>query len=158
MWVGRLYLFPFLLHDEDLNPFSLNRLVRRIHGLAPEIEELTQSIFHMGFNWVSHINKIGTKSSNICVSISSFSLNGLHCWVVELMIFFCRSIGSNHSWNLIWKYVPYYCFSPPRRRGSFYSPSYAYPQLVCICDNMLCTEVPMSLRKICNTFACNPNI
>ena len=140
LWEGHFYLFSFLLHHEYLNPLWQNGLVRRIDGMAPEIKELTQSIFRLGFHWGSHANKKGAHTYNLCGTISYSSWNDLQCWVVELMIFICRSISSNHSWNLVWIHVPYYCFSLPRIDKAFSSPSLDYPQLVHISDNMLCKE------------------
>ena len=136
MWEGHLHWFYLILHHATK--------ISHINVLAPEIKELNEPIFHQGFNRVSHINKTGTQSTNIGDKFSSLYWNGLHCWVVEIMLFICRSIGSNHCWNLIWASVPYYCFSPPWRGGTFSSPSSDHPQLVHIYENMLCKQAPVS--------------
>ena len=81
-----------------------NGLVRHINGLALEIKELIEPIFHLVCNRGSHINKMVTEVSNLCGAVSSSSRNGMQCWVVKCMLFICRCIGSNHFWNLIWSY------------------------------------------------------
>ena len=132
-YIGFLSLFitnTWILWDKNV-------LFRHINSPTPEIKELTETIFHLGFNRGSHINKTGIEGSNICGAVSSSSWNGLHCWFLEIMIFIFRSIGSNHLWNLIWTSVPYYCFSPPQRGVSFINPSLAHPQLFHISENIL---------------------
>ena len=109
------------------------------------MKEHAEPIIYLSFNRGSHVNKTGTEGSILCVAVSSSSLNGLHCWVVEIMIFVFRSIGSNHLWNLIWISVPYYCFSPPRRSGAFSSPSSDHSDLVHISESVFCKETPASL-------------
>ena len=103
-----------------------NGLVRHISGLVPETKEPTKTIFHLGLNRGSQINKTGTQGSNLCGAVSYSSWNGLHRWVVELVLCICRSVGYDHCWNLIWKSVPYHCFGSPRR--GWYSPF--LPQII----------------------------
>ena len=61
------------------------------------------------------------------------------------MLFIYRSICSNHRWNLILTSVQYYCLSPPRRYGAFYSTSSAHSELVHISKSVFCKEISRSL-------------
>ena len=128
-------------------------LVRHINSLDAETEELTDTILHLGFNWGFHMNKTVTHGSNICGTVSSSSWNGLHHWVVDLVLFVCRSVCYHHRWNLIWTYVPNYYLSTHWRVGDFSRPSSAHSELVHISDSVFCKETPASLRKLCNNFA-----
>ena len=129
-----------------------NVLFRHINGLAPEIKELAEPIFYLGFNQGSHINKMGTYGFNLCGSVSSSSWNGLYCWVVELMILICRSIGYKNQWDLIWASVPYYFSVPPGEAELFSSPSSDHPQLVIILEYVVWGNTGVFL-EFCNIFA-----
>ena len=87
----------------------------------PQKSKRLLSPFPPGFHWGSYVNKTVSQISNLCGAITSSSWNFLQCWVVELMLFICGSIGSNHRWNLVWISVPYYFFCPPRRGREFSS-------------------------------------
>ena len=125
--------------------FKIKRLSHTHQWSVPGNQRAYWYHLHLGFNPGSHINKTGTEGSNICGAVSTSSWNDLNYWVVELMLFISRRIGSNHHWNLIWTYIPYYCFSPPRRGGAFSNPSSAHPQLVHIYENIFCKTTPLYL-------------
>ena len=57
-----------------------------------EIEELIQITFHLGFQQGSCVQKNATQGSNLCVTVSSSYLYGLHCLVLKLLFFVCGSI------------------------------------------------------------------
>ena len=116
--------------------------------MAPEIKDLADPILHLDSNQGFYINKTVIEGPKLCGAVSYSSWNGLHCWVVKLMLFIFRSIDSNHLWNLIRTSIPYYCFSPSWRGGAFSSPSLACPQLVHIYENVLGKETPMSLWNV----------
>ena len=95
-----------------------------------------------------------TQGSNLCGPVSSSSWNGPNRWVVKLVIFVFRSVGSNHFWNLIWTSILYYCFSPPRRGGDCYSTPLAHSGLVHVFEVFLVMKHPR-LSEFCNISACN---
>ena len=47
--------------------FKINGLIRNINGLDPEIENLTEPIFQLGFNRGYHINKRAHRDPNFLV-------------------------------------------------------------------------------------------
>ena len=108
-------------------------------------KSLLSPFFSLGFTQGYHVNKTGAEGSKVCGAVSSYSWNGLQCWFVELMLFICIIIGYNNHWDLIWTYVPYYCFSYPRRSRAFSNPSLAHPQLFHISESVFCKETLASL-------------
>ena len=125
-----------------------NGLVRHIHGLSPEIKELNEIIFHLGFNRGSYTNKTDTHASKLCVTVSYSSWNGLHRWVVELVILVFKIICSNHIWKLLWTSVPYYYFSPPRRGGALSSLFWITLIWFIFLRVCFCKETPVSLYNV----------
>ena len=67
-----------------------NGLVRHINCLTPELEDLTQPIFHLCFCRGSHVKKLGAQGSKLCGTVSSSSWNFLHFWVVKIESFLIK--------------------------------------------------------------------
>ena len=114
LWAGHLCWFYFLIFHKGPNLLMQIRL-SQIHQWYGLRNQISQSVYlHLGFHWVSHVNKMGTHGSNIFGTFYSSSWNGLHCWVVKLVLLICRSVGSNHFWNLTQTYVSYHSLSYPK--------------------------------------------
>ena len=145
-WVAHIYFTSFFITNTQIFK-GKNVLVRYINGLSPETEEITHPVFHLGFYWGSHVNKMGTPGSDLCVSVLSSIWNGLHFWVLKIVLLVCIIVGSNHLWNQIWTPVPYHCFSSPIRSWDFTSILLAHSELVHVSEGIFCKEITAPLPK-----------
>ena len=77
-----------------------NVLAIHINGMALETKHLTQTILHLGFNRGSYTNKWAHRDLTF-VAQSPPPIK-MACTVeLKTCVFSCRSVGYNHSWNLI---------------------------------------------------------
>ena len=104
---GSLILILFPYSSWIPKPFKVRWLGETHQWPGPEIEDITEPIFHLGFHRGHPVYRMVTQGYNLCGSVSSSSWNGLHRQFKNIFVF--RRVDSNRIWNLIWTFFPYHC-------------------------------------------------